>query len=214
MSKQLKFKIKTWGGKRKGAGRKNRSGLCSHLKREKIDIRKPIHITLTFNKVNLRNRATLNAFRHAVSEAKRFCLYVVHYSIQIDHIHLIIEAKDNKSLTTGMKSLCGRFGKIIRAAMGGSGPVFKERFHIHVLKTPTEMKRALKYVLTNTAKHMKVIEHIDGFSTGLAFKEWRPLLGRSYSDIVDDVIKNFATTYSELSPPQSWLARVGWMRAQ
>jgi len=66
-----------------------------------------------------------------------------------------------------LEGVPGRFGKIIRSVIGGSGPVFKDRYHVHVLKTPAEMKRALEYVLLNTAKHMKVFEHIDNFSLGI-----------------------------------------------
>jgi REP element-mobilizing transposase RayT len=214
MAKQLEFKkVKGWGGKRTNAGRKNRTGKVSHGKRKAIDLKKPMHITMKFDRVYLRNRATLKAFKNAVKEAKGFCLYVVHYSIQNDHIHMIVEAKDNESMARGMKSLCGRFGKIIRSVIGGSGPVFKGRFHQEVITSPTQMKRALAYVLLNTAKHMKVFDHIDAFSSGWAFKEWRKLLGGGYTDIIHDELKQFARDLEELSPARSWLASKGWMRA-
>lgn len=215
MDKQLEFKkVKGWGGKRRGAGRKNRSGIEGHTKRARIDFKKPMHITLKFKRASLRNKATLKAFKHAVRQAKRFYLYVVHYSIQHDHIHMIVEAKDNDSLARGMKSLCGRFGKIIRAVLGGSGPVFKGRFHIHLLDSPTVMKKALEYVLVNAAKHMKVFEHVDYFSSGWAFRDWRQLLGTRYSAFIHDQLKGFERELDELSPPRSWLAREGWMRAR
>lgn len=215
MAKQLEFKkVKGWGGKRKNAGRKNRSGKLSHVKRERVDLKKPLGITLKFERVSLRNFATLKAFRVAAHEAKRFYLHVLHYSIQNDHIHLIVEAKDNESLEKGMKSLCGRLGKMIRKDAGGNGPVFKDRYHLRVLKTPTEVKRALEYVLLNTAKHMKVVEHIDSFCSGFAFMHWRELLGRRFSGLIRESYEEFQRDLRELSSPQSWLARVGWMRGR
>lgn len=215
MRKQLEFKkVKGWGGKRKNAGRKNRSGQKAHVKRETINFKKPLGITLKFNRVSLRNFDTLKAFRHAVQQAKKFSLHVLHYSIQNDHIHLVVEARDNDSLERGMKSLCGRLGKIIRKALGGRGPVFKHRYHLHVLKTPTEVKRAIEYVLLNTAKHMKVIEHIDSFCSGFAFKNWPELIGRRFTGKIRDDYEEFARDLAELSSPQSWLASVGWMRAR
>jgi REP element-mobilizing transposase RayT len=215
MAKQLEFeKVKGWGGKRRGAGRRNRTGEKGHLKREVINFKLPMHITLKFKRVYLKNKATLKAFKNAVKEAKRFALHVVHYSIQNDHIHMIVEAKDNESLARGMMSLKGRFGKIIRGAMGGHGPVFKGRFHVEVLRSPTRMKYALEYVLLNTAKHMKFFEHVAEYSSGWAFKDWRKLLGRRYSEFIHDQLKLYARELEELSSPQSWLAREGWMRAR
>jgi putative transposase len=214
MAKQLEFKkVKGWGGKRRGAGRKNLSGTIGHAKREQINFKKPMHITLKSDRVHLRNKSTLKAFKNAVTEAKRFCLHVIHYSVQNDHIHMIVEAKDNQSLARGMMSLCGRLGKNIRSLVGGSGPVFKGRFHVHVLNSPTEMKRALDYVLTNISKHMKVFDYVDEFSSGMAFKEWRKLLGKRYTNIVHDQAKQYARDLQELSAARSWLCRVGWMRA-
>jgi REP element-mobilizing transposase RayT len=216
MSKQLEFeKVNGHGGKRRGAGRKNKTGTKGHTKREAIDFKKPMHVTLKLKKhIYLRNRATLKAFRHAVKEAKKFSLLILHYSIQNDHIHMIIEAKDNDSLAKGMMSLCGRLGKMIRAAIGGSGSVFKARYYIEVLKNPTMMRNALEYVLLNTAKHMKVFEHIDVFSSGVAFTEWRKLLGKRYNQFIHDHIKEFGRTLEELSSPRSWLAAAGWHRAR
>ena len=44
---QLELPLKkTHGGRRKGAGRPNRSGLRAHVRRPKLDLRHPIHVTL------------------------------------------------------------------------------------------------------------------------------------------------------------------------
>jgi hypothetical protein len=37
--------------------------------------------------------------------------------------------------------------------MGRRGPVFDERFHSHVLRTPAEVRNAMRYVLGNFASH-------------------------------------------------------------
>ncbi|MGZ3724098.1 MAG: transposase [Bdellovibrionales bacterium] len=216
MAKQLEFKkVKGWGGKRSGAGRPNRTGQVSHGKRDPVDLRKPLHITLKLkNRVaNLRNNRTLKDFRLAIAKAKDFGLFVVHFSLQSNHLHMIVEVKDNDSLTAGMKSLCGRLGKAIRKITGGSGSVFKGRFHLEVIKSPTQMKRALEYVLLNASKHFKLIEHIDDFSSGYAFREWRALIGERFGDLIEDQLMKLPFKLTELSPAQSWLCRVGWMRA-
>src|ERR1700742_902517 len=100
MAKQLEFKkVKGWGGKRSGAGRKNRTGTIGHAKREEINFKLPMMITLKLmRRGHLRNRSSVKSFKRAVQEAKKFCLHVIHYSVQSDHIHMIVEAKDNESL--------------------------------------------------------------------------------------------------------------------
>src|ERR1035437_9703574 len=143
--KQLEFKkVKGWGGKRRGAGRPNRTSQVSHGKRPKVDFKKPLHITMKLkkNSPNLRTKTTLNDFSASLLEAKKFGLNVLHFSIQTDHVHMIVEAKNNRDLSRGMKSLCGRLGKRL-------GGVFNGRYHLHVLKSPSEMKNALLYVLLN-----------------------------------------------------------------
>ncbi len=37
--------------------------------------------------------------------------------------------------------------------MGRHGPVFEDRYHAHVLRTPAEVRNGLRYVLRNFASH-------------------------------------------------------------
>jgi len=149
--------------------------------------------------------------------AKDHGLNVIHFSIQGNHLHFIGESKSNKSLADGMKSLGGRFAKLLRAKFGGNGSVFKGRYHLHVLKTPTEMKRALEYVLLNSAKHKDVIEHIDPYSSGSVFRDWKKLVSVRLSGLLEEDVYFFSElrkeVFPELSPPRSWLGTIGWQRA-
>lgn len=224
MQKQIEFQsVKGWGGRRRGAGRPNKSGLVSHAKRAGVDFKKPLHITLRLKEKmpRLRTREFHRQFKVATVRTREFGLFLNHYSLQSNHIHLIAEARDNEALTLGMKSLAGRLGKFIRRACGDRGAVWAGRFHLHVLKTPTEVKRALEYVLLNTAKHAKLIEHLDEFSSGDTFRDWKKLLGaRRISGLIWEQLASFAKTPKSdtvnsagLSLPRSWLLNRGWMRA-
>ncbi|MGZ3722581.1 MAG: hypothetical protein ACXVA9_06605, partial [Bdellovibrionales bacterium] len=104
-------------------------------------------------------------------------------------------------------------GRVIRKTAGGVGKVFNGRFHMNVLGNPTKMKRALEYVLLNTSKHMKLVEHFDEFSSGPAFKQWRTLLGRRLNGLIEEQLTYLSWHFRELSEPRSWLCTVGWMRA-
>jgi REP element-mobilizing transposase RayT len=78
---------------------------------------------------------------------------VVHFSIQANHVHLIVEADGPRSLATGMRALSIRLARRLNVMMGTGGPVFEDRFHAHVLRTPTEVRHALRYVAENHANH-------------------------------------------------------------
>ena len=85
--------------------------------------------------------------------AKHYGLRVNQFALLGNHLHLIVEVASRRHLQRGMRSFAGRLGKAIRQMEGGRGAVFRDRFHAHVLKTPSEYLAALKYVLLNRAKH-------------------------------------------------------------
>jgi putative transposase len=217
--RQLTFeKVNGWGGKRRGAGRPNLSGSVNHMKRTGINWNKPLNLTLKLNKgvPNIRKRVFLKGFKTSIRGAKEYGVSVIHYSLLKNHIHMIVEAKDNLALGRGMRSLAGRYGKFIRkiADVPIKGSVFIGRYHMHVLKTPTEMKNALEYVLLNQAKHTQLVEHIDAYSSADQFSQWQKLLGKRFRSLIQDQIETYASTPSScLSQPKSWLCRQGWTRA-
>jgi REP element-mobilizing transposase RayT len=77
----------------------------------------------------------------------------VHYSIQDDHVHLLVEADGKEALACGMKSIAARFARAVNRALKRSGKVLRDRYHFRVLKTPTEVRNALRYVLLNARRH-------------------------------------------------------------
>ncbi len=219
--KQLSFaKVNGWGGKRPGAGRKNRSGTLNHMRRAEVDFQKPLHISLKLKKglPNLRTEAFRRKFVESLGAAGRFGLHVLHYAILSNHIHLIVEAPNNKCLGAGMRSLCGRISRIVRAGSNQSisGSVFVCRYFMKVVQSPRQMRALLEYVLLNKAKHQNAIEHVDSFSSGYAFRHWNQLLRRRITGLIREQIGDLKPENPlkfGLAPPRSWLARQGWMRA-
>jgi REP element-mobilizing transposase RayT len=214
-SKQLEFKkIKGWGGRRKGAGRKNLSGTVAHAAREKVDFRKPLHITIRLapGLSGLRTKHLHEQFTAALLKAKAKGLRVLHYSIQGNHLHMLAECADNQALAAGMNSFGTSFAKAVRKKLGGKGKVFDGRYHLRVLKNPMQMKNTLAYVLLNQAKHENLIPYNDRFSSSQYFNEWKALLGRKVGPILEDWRKNQNSLPDYLSTPKSWLASAGWRR--
>jgi putative transposase len=215
--KQLGFKgTNGWGGKRKKAGRPNRSGTVNHMARPEVDFRKPLQIThkLQPGLATLRRKHILKAFQRCAARAKHFEMHVIHFSLISNHIHMLVEARDKKALEQGMRSLASRMGKLVAFCSNKKGPVFKGRYHLSVIKNPTQMKRSLYYVLLNQAKHSKMLEHMDPFSSAKYFPDWRRLMGKLWNPVFEwEEVNISSCDEAGLSPPRSWLMRDGWNRA-
>jgi putative transposase len=155
---QRAFKWRTWGGKRKGAGRKPagaRAGVA-HEERPVLAPRFPVHATWRMTKEvwNLRTRRCFRVLERAMyAGATRFGFRLVHYSVMGNHVHLIVEAPDQRALARAMKGLGVRIARALNRVMKRSGRVVDDRYHAHILRTPTEARRARTYLLQNARKH-------------------------------------------------------------
>jgi REP-associated tyrosine transposase len=78
---------------------------------------------------------------------------LVHYSLQGNHAHLVVEAHDRDALGRGMKAIGARLARAANRIAGRSGRVFADRYHARLLRTPREVHRALRYVLLNSRRH-------------------------------------------------------------
>src|SRR5690606_29712838 len=112
-TKQLKLNLYkgSWGGRRPGSGRKRlHSKGVAHRKREKVNERLPLHINFKFNK-HIKNKMCLKLLKKAIMNDRSHGLRIVHFSLQSNHIHLIVECGSNQTLTKGMRSLTVTFAK-------------------------------------------------------------------------------------------------------
>ena len=155
---QLELRAKTWGGKRKGGGRPRTAGWVSRKARPEFAKRYPLHITLRIRRDvgNLRTDKCFAEIQRAfLGGHNRFGMRLVEFSVQPDHIHLVVEADGKESLTRGMQGLTIRLARAINRALGRKGKVFADRYHEHILKSPAEVRNAVEYVRHNYAKHLR-----------------------------------------------------------
>ncbi len=142
-----------WGGRRKRSGRKKKPGAgINHIPRERFK-NLPIHVTLRVRDAvwNLRSRRCYTALAKAFGAGRaRFGLRLCHFSVQGNHLHFVIEADNTRSMSRGMQGLAIRMAKSLNRVMNRRGSVFADRFHAHVLRTPSEVRHALAYVLATT----------------------------------------------------------------
>ena len=158
--KQLALPLKAWGGRRKGAGRKPKGVKAgvSHLARARFPQRHPVHVTMrTVQGVGyLRGYRRYQAILAALREAKeRHSLRVIHYSVQGNHLHLLVEANGADSLARGIQGLAVRLARALNRAGSRQGKVFADRYHAHVLATRREVAHALRYILENFRHHLR-----------------------------------------------------------
>src|SRR5882724_6337360 len=130
----------------------------SHLRRAGFAARHPVHVTMRllsgvgFLRAFSRARAIEDALR-AVKE--RFGLRVVHYSIQGNHLHLIVECDEPTALSRAIQGLAVRLARALNRLSARTGKVFSDRYHAHVLKTLREVANAVRYVLENFRHHLR-----------------------------------------------------------
>ncbi len=187
-----------WGGARRGSGQKPRgeeAGI-SHERRIGIDERSPIHVTLQARDHvwNLRSRRCGTIIAAALRGViGREGFGVVHFSVQGNHVHLIVEADSARTLARGMAALSGRIAISLNQLMRRRGPVFSDRYHAHVLRTPAEVENALAYVWGNFASHaLRRGERVHA-----AFVD-------PYSSAVETGVDGLL---QPLSKPETWLLR-------
>jgi hypothetical protein len=210
-TRQLEMTFRTWGGARPGAGRpRTRSKPeVPHGRRPAVDAQQPLHVTVRVASglPSLREQVLLAKVRGALRGGKeRFGLRVVHYSVQTNHMHLIVEARSRRALTRGMRGLGVRVARAINSSLGRTGCVIGERYHARALATPRAVRTALSYVLLNAARHAGRRLRLDAASSAALFDGWRkPRDVRSVSPPPQDVAETVVA-------PGVWLLTTGWRR--
>jgi len=124
---------------------------------------------------------------------------VLHYSVQRDHLHLLVEADAVSRFTRGVQGLAIRLAKAINRVVGRHGHVWGDRYHARLLRTPREVRHALVYVLNNARKHLRAVRGLDPCSSAAWFDGWAatPTPPRGPAPV---------------ARPRTWLARLGWRR--
>ena len=155
-STQLELKYSRRGGRREGAGRKRKSDLLTHSPRPVLRPRYPVHVTMRMRRHvwNLRTRRCFTVLERAFwAGSNRFGFRIVHFSVQGNHIHLLVEANDEHSLSSGMNGLGTRVARSLNRVMKRQGRVLADRYHSRILRTPTEVRYVRNYHLTNARRH-------------------------------------------------------------
>ena len=190
-----------------------------HRSRDEVDARLPSLVTLKVRRGigSLRNGRVAREVEASFREAcERGDFRLVHYSIQEDHAHLLVEADDKDALGRGMKALSSRFARAVNRTLRRTGKVLAERYHLKVLESPRQVRNALAYVLLNARRHaakhiarlrkqgmavkpLASARQLDAFSSARWFDGWR-------GDVKVD------PSPSPVAQPRTWFLLTGWRR--
>lgn len=163
---------------------------------------------------NLRSERGFACVARALArEQSRGELRVVHYSVQGNHLHMIVETADRGTLARRMQGFGVRLARAVNTMMRRRrGRVLGDRYHARVLATPREVHRAVRYVLQNHAKHAAswsprdaiprtpAVPHADRFSSAVT---------RSF---VVTPRAGPRASFALVSSASSWLLRRGLQR--
>jgi REP element-mobilizing transposase RayT len=193
--RQLGLELPTWGGKRAGSGRKPRGARTgvAHRVRDEWTRPMPLHVTLRMapHVYNLRSRRSFRVIAAALRlGGDRFEVRVIEFSVQGNHIHLVVEAPDRRALARAIQGLSIRVAKGLNRMMGRKGRVLGDRYHARLLRTPTEVRRAVHYVVENARKHAAQ-------------------RGETYPPGYVDPYSSAGARDVALPPAQTWLLRTG-----
>ena len=174
-----------------------------------VSLREPVLVTLKVRREvwNLRSRRALSRLVPALVAAREGRLRLVHFSVQRDHVHLIVETENKSALSRGAQGLAVRIARALNRLMGRTGKVFADRYHARVLRTPRQTRNAIRYVLGNARKHGIALpaRGVDPCSSAAAFDGWA-------GDIVTSSHELARAAADAVVHPSSWLLRIGWRR--
>jgi REP element-mobilizing transposase RayT len=183
-------------------------------------------VTLRARLAPLRSQHVFPTVRLALGRATRrdpARFRILHFSVQRDHLHLIVEAADKRALSSGVRSVAIRVARYVNDLLSRRGPLWADRWHGRALRTPREVRNALVYVLANFRKHARKARAsgIDPFSSGVCFEGWRGW--RPASGVAPPFAERAAwlrrhVGFEPSDPgeptgtPRTWLASTGWRR--
>ncbi len=167
-----------WGGARKGAGKKKKRWREGAPHRRRVSPRRwaSHHVTLSLKRdcPSLRTNPTFFfALQVFQEEKKRPGFRLLAWTLQRNHLHLVVEAASPEALSRSIQGIQVRLARRWNRIWKRKGRVFAGRFHSRIVQSPGDARRVLAYVLKNHLRHgVKIPCPVDPGSSGLWTDVW------------------------------------------
>lgn len=141
-----------------------------HIRRERISKPTSLHLTIKVreNKADIKSKRILKSLHHAIMRARLKKLKVIHYTLEYNHVHLLVEALDHKVMHQAMQALGISFSKAINKAKAAKGGVYKHRYHLRKLASSKELRNVLHYIFSNGVHHRRTTSMLDPYNSMIA----------------------------------------------
>ncbi len=143
-------------------------GFVRHRARETSSPLHPLHVVMRSKYRSLRTQFVFPTLRKALADATRARddFRITQFSVQGDHVHLVVEADSKQALSRGMQGLAIRIARRVNRLVSRSGKLWADRFFSRALSSPRSVRNALAYVLNNFKKHRaSAANQIDPYSS-------------------------------------------------
>jgi hypothetical protein len=187
-----------------------------HATRAKVNPRYPLQVTIRAapGLPSLRSARVFRLLRRTIARASVDRFRVIHFSIQQDHGHFIVEGDEARRARGGMHGLSIRLALAVNRALGRKGQVVGDRYHVRPLTTPRQIRTSMVYVLLNFRKHLRAPPGIDPRSSGPHFSGWHGQAQLDSANVATAVTAAaLAIGPAATVAPTTWMASVGWRRA-
>jgi putative transposase len=134
------------------------------------------------------------------SSKLREAFRVVHFSVQDNHLHMVVEARDASALARGVQGLAVRLARRTNGLLAIRGSFWRGRFHSRELASPRAVRNAIVYVLMNAKKHGIRCVGIDPLSSA-------PWFAHGFAPRLEPRVESPPTREAH-----TWLGSVGWRR--
>ncbi len=127
--------------KQKGARRGPKPGsrgFVRHRAREASSPLHPLHVVMRSRFRPLRSQFVFPTLRQALADATRARMdfRVTQFSVQGDHLHLVVEADSKRALSRGMQGLAIRIARRVNRLVSRAGKLWADRFFSRALTSP------------------------------------------------------------------------------
>lgn len=198
-----------------------------HRPREKHWGDRPVLVTLRTRCRVLRSQFVFPTVRWAIAATNskrarekrlrlRQAFRICEFSVQGDHLHLLVEASCEVALERGVRGFAIRLAKSVNRLLFQNGKFLDDRYHALELATPRSVRNALIYVLANFRKHGRgragelfdvysSAPYFGGFAEFEADEAEQPLAAR----VVPRALA--PPSESPVERPRTWLLARSWL---